>query len=131
MEFRKAHPLTDQMINHPPHYNAYSIEVIEVTRYCSFDVGNAVKYMLRHPYKGASEQDLGKALWYIDDYITAFGRSRELISKDSARKKLITLAGEYKDNGGVKEVHDALRHIAFDRIVMARNDLANAIHPVE
>lgn len=62
MEFRKAHPLTDQMIHNPPHYNAYSIEVIEVTRYCSFDVGNAIKYMLRHLHKGTSEQDLGKAL---------------------------------------------------------------------
>lgn len=127
MEFRKAPPLTDQMINHPPHYNAYSIEVIEVTRYCSFDVGNAVKYMLRHPYKGASEQDLGKALWYIDDHIAAFGRSRELISKDSARNKLITLAREYKDNGGDFKVYTALRHLAFDRIVLARRSLAEVI----
>ena len=49
--------MTDKMVHSPPHYNAYSIEVIEVTRHCSFDIGNAIKYMLRHPHKGSSLQD--------------------------------------------------------------------------
>ena len=31
----------------------------------SFNLGNAVKYIWRADLKGASEQDLQKAIWYI------------------------------------------------------------------
>lgn len=63
------------MVNKPPHYNSHpsGVEVIEVTRYMSFDLGNAVKYMMRHGHKGSSRQDLDKAVWYLKDHIGAFG----------------------------------------------------------
>lgn len=58
-------------VNHPPHYcgHASGVECIEVTRWLSFNRGNAFKYIFRHRSKGASKQDLNKALWYMRDEI--------------------------------------------------------------
>ncbi len=54
-------------VNHPPHYNAGSIEVIEIIEGfgLNFHLGNCIKYILRAPHKGAAIQDLEKAAWYL------------------------------------------------------------------
>lgn len=117
--------MTVDMVNSPPHYNAYSIEVIEVTRHCSFDIGNAIKYMLRHLHKGTSQQDLEKALWYIDDHIKTWPSEQTLISNPSARTKLFTLAYEYTQQEQCKEeVFQALRYIGLNQIAPSRRSLA-------
>ena len=55
------------MVNHPPHYaDHYRVEVIELTQELGFCTGNAVKYILRSPWKGAYIEDLRKAAWYIE-----------------------------------------------------------------
>lgn len=54
----------DDKINHPAHYTKYNVEVIDITRYLPFCLGNVVKYVLRAPYKGGVE-DCDKALWYL------------------------------------------------------------------
>ena len=65
--------MTEQ-VNHPSHYNQnlISIETIEIidllTNRPAFDLGNAIKYICRAPYKGTPLVDLEKALWYINDY---------------------------------------------------------------
>lgn len=68
-------------VNHPSHYtwlkDLCGIEVIDITRHLDFDIGNAVKYLLRAGHKsemGYSDkektiQDLEKAAWYINDKI--------------------------------------------------------------
>jgi len=58
-------------VNHPPHYNAGPIEVIDVIEgfKLGFHLGNVVKYILRAPHKGAAIQDLKKAKWYLDRLI--------------------------------------------------------------
>lgn len=53
-------------VNHPDHYTRYRREVIELTERLDFCVGNAVKYILRAPFKGNFVQDMEKALWYIE-----------------------------------------------------------------
>lgn len=54
------------MVNHPQHYaEHYEHEVIELTELLSFCLGNAVKYLLRAPYKGGEKEDLQKAEWYL------------------------------------------------------------------
>lgn len=55
-------------MHHPTHYNSHpsGIEVIEITQWMGFCLGNAVKYILRCDYKGNAIQDLEKARWYID-----------------------------------------------------------------
>lgn len=56
---------TPDMVNHPPHYKQYGIEVIEITEKLNFCKGNAVKYILRAEFKGNEIEDLEKAEWYI------------------------------------------------------------------
>lgn len=48
----------------PSHYKKYPFEVIELTKDMTFPFGNIIKYLLRAPFKGKLEQDLGKAAWY-------------------------------------------------------------------
>ena len=71
-------------VNHPPHYNwlkdKCGVEVIDIARHLDFDLGNAIKYILRAGKKPitseeninnnkAAIQDLNKAIWYINDKI--------------------------------------------------------------
>lgn len=55
-----------EAVNHPPHYLHYNYEVIELTENLDFCIGNACKYILRAPYKGNKQQDLEKAIWYME-----------------------------------------------------------------
>lgn len=59
-----------EQVDHPRHYNAGKFEVIDVIEDwdLGFHLGNAVKYIARHPYKGGIE-DLRKARWYLDRQI--------------------------------------------------------------
>lgn len=57
-------------VNHPSHYaDHYEHEVIELTEKLGFCLGNAVKYILRAPYKGHEAEDLKKARWYVNRII--------------------------------------------------------------
>jgi uncharacterized protein (DUF983 family) len=59
-------------INHPAHYTGVlvrgsEVECIEVIEalHLNYHVGNAFKYLWRHERKGASLEDLRKAIWYL------------------------------------------------------------------
>lgn len=60
-------------VNHPDHYtwlkDKCGIEVIDITRHLDFDLGNAIKYILRAGLKGDKITDLRKAIWYLQDEI--------------------------------------------------------------
>lgn len=55
-------------VNHPAHYAAYPVEVIELTEHMNFCRGNAVKYIARAGLKNPDTEleDLRKAQWYIE-----------------------------------------------------------------
>lgn len=57
----------------PPYYreglHARPLECIDVARLLPFDLGCAVKYVWRMGMKGPWREDLGKARWYLRDYI--------------------------------------------------------------
>ena len=56
------------MVNHPAHYNAGKIEVIEFLEDQFMDrphEWNAVKYCARANKKGREVEDLEKAIWYL------------------------------------------------------------------
>lgn len=55
------------MINHPPYYQ-HGIEPIEFieSHNLNFNLGSAVKYIARSPYKGTELLDLKKAKWFIE-----------------------------------------------------------------
>ena len=57
----------EEQVNHPSHYNQ-GIEPIDIIESweLNFSLGNAIKYILRSPYKGKQIEDLEKARWYID-----------------------------------------------------------------
>ena len=60
----EPHP---DMVNHPSHYNVKGFEVIDIIDAfgLNFNMGNALKYLLRADRKGNKEQDIQKALWYL------------------------------------------------------------------
>lgn len=72
----------EEKVNSPKHYtwlkDICGIDVIDITRHMDFDLGNAVKYLLRAGHKseeGYSDkektiEDLKKAMWYINDKIS-------------------------------------------------------------
>ena len=59
--------MNDQ-VNHPKHYinHPSGVECITITEHMSFNLGNAIKYIWRADLKGNAEQDLQKAIWYIN-----------------------------------------------------------------
>lgn len=57
-----------EAVNHPAHYNAGSIEIIDAIEdwNLNFHLGNTVKYIARCDHKGKALEDLKKAAWYLD-----------------------------------------------------------------
>jgi len=76
-------------VNHPSHYGwlkeLCGVEVIDITRHMDFDLGNAVKYILRQGHKteeGMTDtdkaiEDLEKAIWYLNDKIKTMKKNSE------------------------------------------------------
>ena len=56
------------VVNNPSHYAqaAASLEPIDVLRHAPFDLGNALKYMVRAGHKGAELTDWKKAEKYLE-----------------------------------------------------------------
>ena len=79
----------DEKVSHPSHYTwlkeLCGIEVIDITRHLDFDMGNALKYLLRAGKKseeGYSDkekeiEDLKKAVFYIQDKIKMLEEENE------------------------------------------------------
>jgi hypothetical protein len=69
--------LTDEdVVDQPPHYMIGGMEAIDVIEakltpeeYQGYLKGNVLKYMMRANYKGKHDQDLEKALWYLDEQV--------------------------------------------------------------
>ena len=69
--------LSQDMVNHPSHYNQYTQEVIDtitewVKDYGSVEgyyIGTVLKYLARAPYKGKKLEDLKKASFYLQEAI--------------------------------------------------------------
>jgi hypothetical protein len=64
-----------EMVDHPQHYQSVGgIEAIDVIEsfHLGFNLGNAIKYILRADSKGNKKQDLEKSLWYINQELSKF-----------------------------------------------------------
>lgn len=74
------YPIHDA-VNHPSHYVSHpsGVECIQVTEHMGFCLGNALKYIWRADLKNDAEEDLRKAIWYIE---------RELDLRARAKKSL-------------------------------------------
>ena len=85
-------PSAASVVDHPPHYNAGGIEVIDVIEAFSltFATGSAVKYVLRAGRKTPDRiVDLNKALWYLRREIANLGGADEVMlrEKEKAREE--------------------------------------------
>lgn len=64
----------DDQVNHPSHYTSGKIEVIDFIedQKLDFHLANALKYICRAGKKNPEKtaEDLRKAVWYIERYIT-------------------------------------------------------------
>lgn len=63
-----AAPPKDDPIDHPAHYTAGGVEVIDAIEAweLGFRLANVVKYVARADRKGSALDDLRKARWYLD-----------------------------------------------------------------
>ena len=67
-------------VNKPAHYNNGGIECIDYIEqvlgkegFKAYCLGNTIKYLHRHEYKGKPEEDLRKAAYYLDKAISTYG----------------------------------------------------------
>ena len=72
-------PAAKEKVNHPDHYNAGKIEVIDAIEDWGLDFieGNVVKYITRAKHKGNTLGDLRKARWYLDYRIAELNDKKE------------------------------------------------------
>lgn len=80
-------------INHPAHYETNGIECIDamvasqgteaVRNYC---ICNAFKYIWRHQHKGRSDEDIQKAIWYLNRYLNLYEGKDEPETDDQKDK---------------------------------------------
>ena len=66
-DLKKAIEEASNMVDHPTHYQGNNFEVIDIINdyKLNFELGNAIKYILRAEKKGNKKQDLEKAIWYL------------------------------------------------------------------
>jgi len=62
------------LVNHPVHYQGSKFEVIDIINdyKLNFELGNAIKYILRADKKGNKKQDIEKAIWYLNHELSKF-----------------------------------------------------------
>lgn len=93
-------------VEHPSHYTSYPHEVIELTEHLGFCLGNAVKYVLRAPFKGSELQDLKKARWYVNRVME---NEDDLVDLGMDYEEFHELAASFKD-----PIVDVLVEFAWD-----------------
>lgn len=97
-------------ISKPEHYNHGNYEVLDIIKdqlvvmpispWEGYLLGNIIKYLLRFPYKGKSEQDLGKAKYYLSCLINEYDLKAGYSDED-IKGFMTTVADadkEYDDN---------------------------------
>ena len=82
----------EDIVKRAAHYNQHKIEVIEIIDdyKLNFNLGNAVKYILRAPYKGVQIQDLKKAAQYLEFEINRLetGSSRRIEPEEGLKYEM-------------------------------------------
>ena len=60
-------------VNRPSHYNMLNVEAIDLIEmsmtkddFLAYLKGNALKYIIRYKHKDNPEQDISKAIWYLE-----------------------------------------------------------------
>ena len=117
-------------VNHPSHYVSHpsGVETINITREFEFALGNAWKYLMRFRYKGKPKEDLEKAVWYMNDYMS----HRDLYAEFSVKlgnektENLINNARKVIAAEKIPEVKHAMRAI-LEQALFGRNVVCDFI----
>lgn len=124
---KNKHLEGNKSVSSPVHYTSYNqVEIIEITRWLPFDLGNAVKYIARAGLKDPEkeDQDLLKALWYVDDHIEKVESRTEVPNPRAVMNDEMTAIFEWK----VRRLCDQLsydRSLAVMAIVNGHLSLAS------
>ena len=107
--------MSQDMVNHPSHYNQYTQEVIDtitewVKDYSSVEgyyIGTVLKYLARAPYKGKKLEDLKKASFYLQEAIEYIEKSaKKDIEAETGLSFLLKFLGateyNHKPNSNIK-----------------------------
>lgn len=64
--------IEEEKVDHPSHYQGKKFEVIDIIEdfELGFNLGNAIKYILRSGKKNLSIEDLKKSVWYLQREIS-------------------------------------------------------------
>lgn len=93
--------MTSEAVNHPAHYNAGKIEVIEFLEDQRLEPHewNAVKYVCRAGRKNPNTriEDLKKAIWYLKRKIELLEAVAS--NRDPIRPNAMNLPGDLKEEG--------------------------------
>lgn len=108
--------MAPDMVNHPPHYTTHpsGVECIQITRYMTFDIGNAFKYVFRSSRKNG-RQDIEKARWYLRDALRHAVFPFTLGGFSTAKKALDAVVEAEPDHNRVR----FYRHIADGDLLSA------------
>lgn len=73
----------EDIVNNPKHYCSHpsGIHAIEITEQLNFNLGNAIKYLWRKDLKGKPDEDLNKAIWYLEREIDRIISDEEYVAK--------------------------------------------------
>lgn len=76
--WKRALEMKADMVNHPPHYKTGGIEAIDYIQaklsqeeFAGFCRGNMLKYISRAGHKADAAEDMRKALWYGERWLSA------------------------------------------------------------
>ena len=111
--------MNNDNVNHPSHYMAYKLEVINLTSLLDFNLGNAVKYILRAPFKGHFVEDLEKAKWYLTHEHTGSSSCVPYVAKKLAKEyndPLVEMLLEAFPPAGVPASRSEVKH-SLDEII--------------
>lgn len=74
--WKRALDMKADMVNSPPHYKVGGIEAIDYIQaklspeeFAGYCRGNALKYLSRAGHKDATDQEIGKAIWYLERWL--------------------------------------------------------------
>ena len=117
-------------VNHPSHYVSHpsGVETINITREFEFALGNAWKYLMRFRYKGKPKEDLEKAVWYMNDYMSHRDLYAEFTVKlgNEKTENLINNARKVIAAEKIPEVEHAMRAI-LEQALFGRNVVCDFI----
>lgn len=124
----------EKRVNHPAHYVEQSamVEPIELCERLGFNLGNAVKYIVRAGHKGDTVEDLEKARWYL---IRAEDPSHAFLPQgaedDAVTGYLLKLFSERVDMPALGDLLDMEHSCLFERVRALRSGVEDRLDAIQ